>query len=189
MKQYIIAAAVALSLGSVAAASAQTANGGTITFTGVVTDTTCTITGGSGTNGGRNNFIVALDAVPVTALPAAGAQAGPKDFNVVIGGPGQGSCTDGKVASMAFLTSSPQVDPTTGTLKNALAGEATNTNIELLDGSGNVINLASAANAVTSPAIVNNMATIPFTAQYLAVGGAATPGLVSTSVVYAVEYN
>lgn len=190
MKQYIIATAMALALGSAASASAQAAAGGTITFNGAVTDMTCTVSGGSGTNGGTGNFIVSLDPVPSSALPAAGAIAGPKPFDVVIGGPGQGSCTNGKIAAMSFLPSSPQVDPTTGTLKNALAGEAGNTNIELVDETASaVINLADPSNSFVAPAIADNTAVIPFSAHYKAVGGAATPGLVSTSVVYAVRYN
>lgn len=190
MKHIKLASAAAIAMGIVLAGSASAAasNGGTITFTGAVNDTTCTVTGGSGTNGGQGNFIVALDPAEPAQLATAGDVANPHAFGVVIGGPGQGSCTDGMVASMSFLLSSPQIDAATGALKNALAGEATNVQVQLTDSNG-AINLADASYHQDSPAIVNNTATIPFSAQYLAVGGAATPGLVSTSVVYAVTYN
>jgi major type 1 subunit fimbrin (pilin) len=193
MKHIQLASAIALvmGLGVAGSVSAQSVTGGgTITFTGIVTDVTCTVKGGAGTDGGENNFTVALDAVPASDLPTAGATAKAKGFQVIIGGPGQGTCEDGKIATMTFEPSSPRIDATTGTLTNALAGEATNTNIQVLDGgaSGTAINLADPTFSKDSPAIVNNTAVLDFGAQYYATG-AATPGLVSTSVVYKVVYN
>ena len=190
MKQIKIVSAIALTLGLAIAGSASAADaGGTITFTGSVTDATCTVTGGTGTSGGTGNFSVALDQVNASALAAAGDTANPKVFDVIIGGPGQGTCENGKVASMSFLPSSIYIDAATGALSNALTGEATNTQIQLLDGTTNAtIDLRTGTYAATAT-IANNTATVPFTAQYLAVNGAATPGLVSTNVVYAVTYN
>ncbi|WP_266171116.1 fimbrial protein [Dyella subtropica] len=190
MKQIKLASAIALAMGIAVVGSAQAASGGTITFTGSVTDATCTVSGGAGSDGGTGNFSVALDEVNANQLAAAGDTANKKAFSVIIGGPGQGTCTDGKVASMSFLPSSIHVDAATGALKNALTGEATNTQVQLLDGgaAGTPINLAAGTYAATAT-IANNTATIPFSVQYLAVNGAATPGLVSTNVVYAVTYN
>jgi major type 1 subunit fimbrin (pilin) len=191
MKHIKLASAlvVAMGLAAVGTVSAAASSGGTITFTGAVTDQTCTIKGGTGTDGGTGNFTVALDPVPATSLAAAQDVAGNKPFNVEIGGPGQSTCENGKIATMSFLTSSPQVDAATGALKNALSGEATNTEVQVLDGTGKAIALNDPANGVQSPAIVDNTAIIPFQAQYLAVNGGATAGLVSTSVLYAVTYN
>jgi len=190
MKHFKLASAVAIAMGIAfaGAASAASSNGGTITFTGSVDDVTCTVTGGGGTDGGQGNFTVALAPAAPADLAVAGDVTKPKPFSVQIGGPGQGSCTDGKVARMSFLTSSPRIDAATGALTNALSGEAMNVQVQLTDSSG-VINLADPSYFQDSPPIANNTAVIPFTAQYLAVGGAATPGLVSTSVVYAVTYN
>jgi len=189
MKHIQLASALALVLGmSVATAASAAATGGTIRFTGAVTDETCTITGGSGTDGGTGNFVVALDPVRASLLAAAGDVAGAKPFQVIIGGPGQGSCVNGKVATMSFLASSPRIDPMTGALTNALVGEATLTQVQVMEADGTAINMADPANGVRSPAIVNNTAIIVFQSQYLATG-AATPGLVDTSVVYAVSYN
>lgn len=185
-----VPAAIALAAGVFAMgnAHAQAANGGTMTFNGAVIDATCTVRGGSGSDGGQGNFTVALDPVPATSLTAAGATANRKPFSVVIGGPGQGSCVNGKVARLSFVPSSPRIDAATGTLNNALPNEAANTNIQILDSTNTPINLASVANGVNSPVIADNTTTINLGAQYYATG-AATAGQVSTNVQYGVTYN
>ncbi|BDU18639.1 fimbrial protein [Dyella sp. GSA-30] len=189
MKQIQLASAIALVMGlAVSSAASAMTTGGTITFTGVVTDATCTVKGGAGSDGGEGNFTVALEPVSATELPAAGATAKIKDFQVILGGPGQGTCENGKVARMSFLPSSPRIDPATGTLNNALTGEAGNTNVQVLDSTHAAIDLRDPANGVDFPAIANNTAVVDLAAQYYATN-AATPGLVSTSVVYSVVYN
>ena len=190
MKNMKFASAIAMAAGVLVMgnAQAQAANGGTIRITGAVTDATCTITGGAGTDGGTGNVGVALDPVAATSLAGNGDTANRKPFSLIIGGPGQGSCVDGKVARLSFNVASPRIDAATGTLTNALVGQATNTNVQMTDGTGTAINLASPANGVSSPAIANNTATINLGAQYYATG-AATPGLVDTSVQYGVTYN
>jgi major type 1 subunit fimbrin (pilin) len=191
MKHIKLASALVVAMGIAAAgvASAAASTGGTITFTGAVTDQTCTVTGGAGTNGGTGNFTVALDPVPASDLAAAADTAAQKQFQIVIGGPGQTTCQDGKVATLSFVPSSPQIDPATGALVNALTGQATNVEVQVLDNNQAAIALNDPANGVTFPAIANNTATQDFYAQYLAVNAGATPGLVSTDVLYQVVYN
>ncbi len=191
MKSIKFASAIALAAGVLVmgTAQAQSANGGTIRITGSVTDATCTITGGAGTDGGTGNVGVALDPVAATALKDDGDVANHKAFQLIIGGPGQGSCVDGKVAELSFNVASPRIDAATGTLTNALVGQATHTNIQMTDGTAaGTLNLASPATAIKSPAIANNTSTINLGAQYYSTGG-ATPGLVDTSVQYGVKYN
>ena len=190
MKFVTIASAAAALLLATSAQAAST-TGGTITFTGVVNDATCTVSGGSGTDGGTGNFAVALDPVNANLLGAAGNTANPKVFDVIIGGAGQGTCEDGKIASMSFLPSSTQIDPVTGALRNILVGEATNVQIELADDAAQAINLAVPGQSwdATIGDVAPNTGKIQFQAHYLAVNGASTPGLVNTNVVYAVVYN
>ena len=186
----VSALAVALGVALAGAAMAATPDGGTITFTGEVTDVTCTIKGGAGTNGGANNFLVALAAAEASTLATVGATANPKAFSVEIGGhSGDTGCPGGKISTMSFSTASPQIDAATGALRNALVNEATNVEIQLTDASGTAIDLADPTynQDVTMPA--TGPGVLEFQAQYLAVGGAATPGLISTSVVYGVTYN
>lgn len=189
MKNIKLASAVAIAMGLAFAGSASAQSGGTITFTGSIADATCTVSGGTGSDGGTGSFVVNLNEASPDDLMTAGDVANAKQFNVIIGGPGQTTCVDGTVATMSFVPSSPRIDAATGALTNVL--DAKNVQIQLLDGgpTGMAINLADPSYSVDSPAVVNNTATIPFGAQYLAVGGGATPGGVSTSVMYSVVYN
>jgi major type 1 subunit fimbrin (pilin) len=194
MKHIKLASAIAFVMGATVAASsfaAPAGNGGTITFTGQINDTTCTVSGGTGTNNGTGNFVVALEPADATQLATAGTTANQKQFDVIIGGVDQPTCTDGKVAKMAYMISSPQIDGGTGALKNALAGQATNVQIQLADANKAAINLSNPGQSwsTTIGATTPNTGKLTFYAQYLAVNGAATPGQVSTSVVYSVTYN
>ncbi|GGA34514.1 fimbrial protein [Dyella nitratireducens] len=182
-----LAAALVLGLGAVGSAGAAS-NGGTIYFQGAVNDPTCTVSGGAGTDYGLGNFTVDLKTVSPSQFTAAGDVQNKTPFEVVIGGPGQGSCTDGKVATFSLVTVGTPVDPISGALENTLNGEATGVAVQLLDGSNKTINLNSSY-SVNSPAIANNTATIPFSAQFLSTNATVTPGLVNAHVLYGVTYN
>ncbi|WP_267225490.1 fimbrial protein [Dyella silvae] len=191
MKHIKLASAIAFVMGAAVSASsfaAPAGSGGTITFTGQINDTTCTVTGGTGTNEGTGNFIVALDPADANQLATVGATANQKQFDVIFSGP---NCASGKTAYMSYMLSSPQIDAGTGALKNALSGEATNVQIQLADSSKTAINLANPGQSWSTliGATTANTGKLSFFAQYLAVNGPATPGKVSTSVVYSVVYN
>jgi major type 1 subunit fimbrin (pilin) len=188
MKSIKLASATAIALGLAFAGSASAQSGGTITFTGSVADATCTVSGGTGSDGGVGSFVVNLTEAAPADLATAGNVANAKQFNVVIGGAGQGSCVDGTIATMGFVPSSPQIDAATGALINV--ADAGNVQVQLLDGgaTGTAINLAAGSYSATATVGATNTAIIPFGAQYLATA-AATPGLVRTAVLYTVNYN
>ncbi|GLQ50145.1 fimbrial protein [Dyella flava] len=191
MKKIKLGSALAVMGLAVAGGAANAADGGVITFHGVVTDTTCTVQGGSGTDGGVNNFSVALNGVDANILDRAAKTANATAFQVLVGGPDEPSCGagDGKVASMSFLASSPQVDGATGNLNNLLTNEAGNVQVQLLQRDGSTaIDLRDPNKGLQSANIVNHQATLQYYAQYYATA-AATPGLLETNVVYAVNYN
>jgi major type 1 subunit fimbrin (pilin) len=190
MKRMKSACAIAL-LTTVTAAGvthATTIGGGTITFIGTISDNSCSVEGGAGTSGGLDDFSVTLDPVKAFSLAAAGATANSKAFNVIVGGPGQGTCQNGKIASMYFLPESPQVSAATGNLENTLPDEATNVEVQLLNSNQSPIDLRNQESGVQTATIANNTAELKYFAQYFATA-AATPGLLETNVVYAVDYN
>ena len=78
MKHIKLASAIAVIVGVAFAGSAAAANNsGTITFTGAVNDVTCTVKGGSGTDGGTGDFVVGLDPAEANELATAGDVAKP----------------------------------------------------------------------------------------------------------------
>lgn len=193
MKNIKIVSASAIALGLAFAGSASAQSAGTISFIGSVADATCTVSGGAGANPGVGSFSVDLVQADPADLDTAGDTINAKTFNVVIGGPGQASCVNGTIATMSFLANSPQIDAATGNLNNALPANqngAENVQIQLLNGGqgGAAINLATGSYSAVSPAVANNTAIIPFGVQYFATG-AATPGVINTSVGYQVVYN
>jgi major type 1 subunit fimbrin (pilin) len=166
----ITAAAALLSTGA-------QATDGTVTFTGAVTATTCTV------NAGSPSFTVTLPTVSVSALSTAGATAGSTAFQIALT-----ACTAGASVSTYFEPGAT-VDSTTSRLKNA--GTATNVQVGLLNGDDSSAILAGAAQASQnshSTPITAGAATLKYFAQYVANGAAAGAGSVSASVTYTLIY-
>jgi major type 1 subunit fimbrin (pilin) len=199
MKKIILSAALAAVFGFVALAPQAKAADGTITFNGQVTDTTCTITGG-GAATGTGNITVTLPTVSSSMLSADGMTAGDTNFSLLLGG--GTNCTNGKTAALWVETSAtPALDASTGALKNQAAGGASNVQVRMINPANNqpinlgvnavVANGASVISANNQPAatISGNTATLNYIGQYLAKGGAATAGQVSTYLTYTMQYN
>lgn len=187
MKLIPIASAASLLLAA-SAASAQSYGSGTIEFTGEITDLTCTISGGAGAIG-TTNVTVPMSAVQANQLAAAGDVAGEHPFQLIIGGPGQGTCLDGKVAELYFDPAAGQVDASNGNLRNQEANApAANTQIQVKYKNA-VVDLRDPSFKTDPVTITNNTATIDMASQYVANGGAAAPGFVQSYVNYKVVYN
>ena len=188
MNKTIASAALftALATASMSAAAAD----GKITFTGTIQGAICIIKGGDSTDRGTSNFTVALPNVSVTALSSAGASAGDTPFSVIVGGPGQTGCTNGKIAKMWFETSTPTVDAANGgRLKNTASGGAGNVLVGLLNKTGAPINLSNNSGGDGSKeTIAGNTATLRYTAEDYATAAAAA-GAADTYVNYSVVYN
>lgn len=130
MKKIVLGAALAAIVGAMSL-SAQAADG-TITITGEVTDSTCSIAPIGGGTG--NNVTVNLGKFGQGALKAGShTVAKPLSFKIV----GGGSCTAGN----ATISFDPRnIDPSNGHLMNDAAGES-NVQAQLLDANHNVIDL------------------------------------------------
>jgi|GEM_PF-174923 major type 1 subunit fimbrin (pilin) len=197
MKKLILSAALTASFGLVALQAS--AADGVITFTGEVTDVTCSLSGG-GAATGTGDLTVALPTVGAGSLSADGQTVGDTNFSLVLGG--DESCSNGKTAAMWIESSAtPALDAATGALKNQQADGAENVQVRLINpANSQPINLAVNADVVNGASVVassnqpaasisGNTATLNYTAQYLASGGAATAGQVSTYLTYSMQYN
>jgi major type 1 subunit fimbrin (pilin) len=159
---------------------------GTLTFTGKITEATCTVTGTGGAVG-SGTVAVALDTFSKATLDAANKTVGDKPFQIALSG---ADCTDGKIYKMGFQGGGANADAN-GNLNNSLTGvtAATNVQVRLLNATGQVVNFKTDANGPVSTAIAGNNGTIDLTAQYMAYPAAATAGDLSTSVEFVLSHN
>jgi type 1 fimbria pilin len=194
MKCIKLASALALVMGCGVAvsASAGTSNG-TISFTGAVGDFTCVVKGGLGTDRAVGDFAVDLGTIEPSELAQQNVPVKPQRFDVTFSN-GNFNC-GGKTASLTFdsTASQAQIDPATGALKNTQSSGAQNVQIVLLDQNSNPIDLSNAGyvNQLTlndSPMGNGELGSMTFHAAYMAVG-TVTPGEISSSIAYLVNYN
>lgn len=177
----LVASAGALCLAPVGAYAAD----GTITFSGVVTDTTCSINGTA--SGTQADLAVTLPSVSAGALATAGAVAGTTnatDIRLVLSG-----CTGAATKAIANFENGMTVDQSTGFLANQ-GGNAKNVEVQLLNAEMQSINILTGANndiSTDGVAIVDKTATLQYYARYYALD-AAEAGTVNTSVQYTVQY-
>jgi major type 1 subunit fimbrin (pilin) len=168
--------------GAALAVSPAFAYDGTITFTGAISDNTCTIAGGGAASA---DFSVNLPKVAASTLSSAGQVAGMTPFSIRLT-----NCkNNGKVSTFFEMGSS--VDPNTGDLKNQSggAGGAKNVQVRLANANdGSRINIAQGTQQGSSQVdITDSTATLNYFAQYVATA-AAEAGNVSTTVTYTMNY-
>jgi len=174
MKLKALVAALIATSGLLGMSAAQ-ASDGTVSFTGSVVATTCTIAAGGAVS-------VTLPPVDASALSSSGKTATPTQFNIVLSG-----CTAGQQVHAQFEMG-PTVDTATGNLKNS--GGAGFVEISLLNPAFQAINIATLVNdgAGTGLTTTAGANTLSYFAQYISTG-VATAGTVISSVTYSLVYN
>jgi major type 1 subunit fimbrin (pilin) len=185
MKSFISTIAAAATIATIALASTgANASDGTITFNGLVTDTTCSI---DAKTAGAADKSVTLPTVTGSTLASAGATAGTSgtsDMTFALSG-----CSS-ETKAVARFENGPTIDQSTGYLTNQAPAGAQNVQVRLLNASRLPINVVSGENndmAGNGVAIVSGAADLKYFAEYYATGK-ATAGPVNTSVQYTVDY-
>jgi major type 1 subunit fimbrin (pilin) len=187
MKKTLLTAALLTAFGVAAVApQAQAANSssGTITFTGSLTASTCTVA----VNGGSSTQTVTLPTTPLVngVLGTAGSSAGWTAVTLALSG-----CTGltGYTKVLPYF-SGTGIDATTGYLNNT--GTATNVEVALSNAQSttNALTLQGASGAQNAGTQLLSASTPTFSyfAGYVATGGASTAGNVSASVQYTLNY-
>lgn len=151
---------------------------GTITISGKVLATTCTV---KVNNAGTGDGTVVLPTVSVSDL-TSGETAGDTSFTIDM------NCS-AAVDNVKPYFEPTNVDAATGYLVNtAGTGGAKNVEIQLLDHTNKVINLI--ANDATAMDLADDTTAtqLRYTARYYASGADAVAGTVSTSAVYTLNY-
>jgi major type 1 subunit fimbrin (pilin) len=167
-----------VSASALLSAAAQAADG-TISFTGSLTDTTCTVTAVGGTGGDLN---VTLPTISATKLAAPGSTAGDTVFKLQV--TGGATCADGTIVRAHFNPGA-----TTDLINNVLnsTGTATHVAFELVNGDGTVMTIGGTD--ATSAVVTAGTATLAYVVRYKSILGAATAGTASSSVTYDLAYN
>lgn len=173
-------------LTAIVAAPAAMAADGTITFNGTVSATTCSIAAGGGATG-SNNMTVTLPTVSAAALNATGSTAGRTPFSIVLTG-----CSGSSTQVSTFFENGTLVDQATGQLALSTGSTAQNVEVALLNNSQDAIVVgAPTLSGQKSQTVALNSGgstALNYFAEYIATGGAATPGTVNTTVSYSLVY-
>jgi major type 1 subunit fimbrin (pilin) len=165
------------------AAPAAFASTGTITFTGSISNVTCTVSGGEpGT--GNPDFTVPIEGVNAGDFPNVGSHAGTTGFRIYVGQAGETTCTNGTQVWAAFEPGST-VDPLTGAL--ITTGAAQGVQIRLFNKSGDPIDVWSPNQSVIKETVADNQAVIAHSAAFERTGN-ITAGDANSSVVYSIRY-
>jgi len=177
-----VAAAAGIA-GAIALPMSTLASDGTITFSGVVTGSACTVS----VDGGAATNTVALPTVSTAALDTSAANkddAGGTFFSMAVS-----ACTMTETNVQIYFEAGPNVDQATSGLINA---GTSNVEVKLYKASNNVVvgDLINPGVTTVQPdALTSTGGTQWFYASYSTeANGAATAGTVSTSVTYSLIY-
>jgi major type 1 subunit fimbrin (pilin) len=156
---------------------------GTITISGTVSDTTCSINGSA--VGADASKAITLPTVTASSLTALGQTTGtskPTDLEFKLTG-----CSTGTKA-IAYFENGQTVDQGSGNLLNT--GTAKNVQVQLLNASLSPINITTNSNnqlATDGAAITGGAADLKYFARYYATGKAEA-GTVNASVQFSMQY-
>jgi major type 1 subunit fimbrin (pilin) len=186
MRHFFLKASGAVALA--AASLAAHAVDGTITITGAVAATTCTVQ----VNGGSNSATVALPTVGTSSLQGANSFSTPVPFSIGVAG-----CNTNLVSMAPYFESTGS---STFTAAGRIQTSVTNVDIQILNSAGTPVNLNGSATVTagltgqsvpvvtltgTSP---NKTATSNFFARYFSALGSAGSGSISVNLAYTVTY-
>ena len=154
------------------------ASDGTITFSGAITGSTCTVK----LNGGSASGTVTLPTVSTSALTSAGATAGSTQFEFDISG-----CTfSGATSVTAYFEAGANVDPTSGRLNNT--GGASNVQLQLYLGSNYASKIAAGQSGQSTATPLTGTGKLKYGVEYYATGTSGA-GSVASTVTYSLVYS
>lgn len=182
MKKTLLSAALIAAVATIGFVPKANAADGTITFSGKVLSSTCTVS-----NASSGVVAVTLPDVPATAFTGAGSTAGAKSFSLTL--TGCPTTPSGVQVGAAFGGTS--IDSAhAGTILNSTGATFSNVNVQMTDSAGTAINLSTNSNPVSATIDGSGAATLAYQARYYQPTAAAvTAGLVTASVTYTLTYN
>lgn len=178
------------------------AEDGTITITGKVVDETCTLTGGTGTDGKTKDIIVPLATVKKSAFSTENKTTGTKTFELLLtNSAGNNVCdavTNSGFKGIHITTASSadhlSDDPTALINKAHMPANNNAINpvyVQLLTKDGTAIDYTQAWGVQAKSPVedANTQPKLTYQAQYLTETGKVDPQVVSAVVNYTLQYN
>lgn len=180
MNKLLLTSALVAAFGA-AALAPQTVHADTVTFSGKVLSSTCTVSNASG-----GNVAVTLPAIPVSSFSGPATTAGSTPFSLTL--TGCPTTPSGVVVGAAF--SGTSIDSTTGAITNATGTGYSNVEVQMTTTSDTGIDLNTNPNPVSATISATGTASLDYKARYYQpTSTAVTPGLVNASVTYTLTYN
>lgn len=158
-------------------ATPMTVNGGTIKFTGSVTDAPCAI------SMAMKDHVVPMKQVRTAHLTAAGQVSGqPTAFNIDL------EDCDTSTYKNATLTfnGTPDSTITTALANQSTSDAAKHVALQLSGPDGKVLNLGEASSSIT---LIDGTNQVPLTVDYIATDAAATAGSVEATATVQIVYS
>jgi len=169
--------------GLFAVAGSASAQSGELNFDGRVVNYTCVVSADG--NAGSGDASIQLPTVAAPSLNAAGARAGLRRFNIVVGTAAE-PCAATAVSSR-WIGTNADVDPASGRLSNRPgAGMAVGVQVALLNADLQDIDLRNNLNS-QEVAFDAGVATLEYHGEYYGTG-TLSEGKVSTSAQYELDY-
>lgn len=171
--------AVLLGASYITHAATVTGTGGTVNFSGSVTETACAVDVKS------TNQDIDLGQVRLTDMATAGAMSPKTSFHVQLD-----DCDPlvSAAASFGFLGQADTDDTTSLANLDSGAGAAAKVGVQLTDTSGAIVPLDGTYDATSKIALVDGTNTADFAAYMIATATGATAGSVHSTVDFTVQY-
>ncbi len=177
-KKTLLSMLAVLAVNSSVTHAATTVNGGTVHFKGEVVNAACAVDAGS------IDQTVQLGQVRTAKLAANGDTGTAVGFNIKLN---DCDTTVSTKASVAFTgVAIDASNPTVLALQNSGAGNATKVGIQILDKTGNPLELDGTSFSAEST-LNDGTNIIPFQARYYAIG-AATAGTANADATFKIQY-
>lgn len=160
-------------------AATVTGTGGTVNFTGSVTETACSVDVNS------TNQDIDLGQVRLTDMATAGAMSPKTSFHVQLDDCDPAVST---AASFGFLGQADSDDTTSLANLDSGAGAAAKVGVQLTDTAGSIVPLDGTYDATSKITLVDGTNTADFAAYMIATATGATAGSVHSTVNFTVQY-
>lgn len=161
------------------------ASDGTITFTGEITNVSCSV---SGEGNVGPDFTVPMAGVDGSKFTGVGTRVGETGFRLYVGKTGETSCAPGTTVWAAFDPDSTLTDPNTGMVRLAGASTAAGVQFRLLNENQEVIDIWGDQKVVKKVVGTDNQTILAHVVAFEQTAATVAAGTATGSVKYTLRF-